>query len=169
VATLRSPSGIIDEPEARKRLVLDAFADADEPVADLVSATPARAVLRNDIFDRAPVPTWSAGRVTLLGDAAHPTTPVTGQGGGQAILDASVLAAELADAGDPSDEAAVAAAFQAYELRRAPTTAAITNEAWRIGALHHVRSAIACGLRDLSFRATPRRVWCKRMETRLAY
>jgi hypothetical protein len=48
-------------------------------------------------MDRIPLARWGQGRVTLLGDAAHPTTPNLGQGACQAIEDAVVLAASLAD------------------------------------------------------------------------
>lgn len=58
----------------------------------LISATEEAAILRTDIYDRDPVKKrWGAGRVTLLGDAAHPMTPDLGQGACQAIEDAVAL------------------------------------------------------------------------------
>jgi salicylate hydroxylase len=69
---------------------------------------------------RPPMPRWSVGRVTLLGDACHPTLPFLGQGAVMAIEDAYVLAAALAaHAGDP------AAALSAYEAERRARTAAV--------------------------------------------
>ncbi len=53
------------------------------------------------LFDRDPLPRWSAGRVTLLGDACHPMYPFMAQGAAQAIEDGATLAALLADGGDP--------------------------------------------------------------------
>ena len=71
------------------------------------------------MVDRDPLPTWSFGRVTLLGDAAHPMFPVGSNGASQAIIDARVLARELAL--QPSIEAAI----DAYDAARRPATAAI--------------------------------------------
>jgi 2-polyprenyl-6-methoxyphenol hydroxylase-like FAD-dependent oxidoreductase len=62
--------------------------------ADLVQRT--EPVLEYPMVDRDPLPWWGRGRVTLLGDAAHPMYPVGANGGSQAIVDARVLADELA-------------------------------------------------------------------------
>ncbi|MEU0933927.1 MULTISPECIES: FAD-dependent monooxygenase [unclassified Embleya] len=67
--------------------------------------------------DRDPLPSWSDGRVTLLGDAAHATSPTGTDGASQAILDARVLAQELALHTDP-----IAALTHYEELRRAAMT-----------------------------------------------
>ena len=168
VATLKAPLGAGDPPEGRKERVLDAFRGAHAPVADVVEQTKPDAILRNEVFDRAPVPTWSEGRVTLLGDAAHPTTPVTGQGGGQAIIDAAVLAESLA-AADLRDRDTVAAVFAAYEERRRGVTSEITTEAWRIAGMHHLTNRVLCAARDLSLRLTPARTWDRRMVSRLSW
>lgn len=167
VATLRAPLGAGDPPEGRKAQVMAAFRTAHEPVPDVIEATPESAILRNEVFDRPPASPWSDGRVTLLGDAAHPTTPVTGQGGGQAIIDAAVLG-ELLAGTDLTERKLVAEAFATYEERRQPVTASITNEAWRIAGMHHFTSRALCRLRDLSLRLTPERVWNKRMVARLS-
>jgi 5-methylphenazine-1-carboxylate 1-monooxygenase len=71
------------------------------------------------MVDRDPLPTWDFGRVTLLGDAAHPMYPTGSNGASQAILDARVLARELAL--QPSIEAAIAA----YDAQRRPQTAGV--------------------------------------------
>jgi salicylate hydroxylase len=68
------------------------------------------------LYDREPLPTWTKGRLTLLGDAAHPMLPHLGQGANQSIEDGMALATILARV----DDAAVPAALLAYErLRRA--------------------------------------------------
>jgi len=69
--------------------------------------------------DRDPLPHWTRGRVTLLGDAAHPMYPVGSNGASQAILDARALADALARAEHPR------AGLAAYEAERLPATAAI--------------------------------------------
>jgi salicylate hydroxylase len=70
------------------------------------------------LFDRAPLERWSAGRVTLLGDACHAMLPFMAQGAAQAIEDGATLAACLREAG--SD---VPAALRRYERQRIPRTA----------------------------------------------
>jgi 2-polyprenyl-6-methoxyphenol hydroxylase-like FAD-dependent oxidoreductase len=69
--------------------------------------------------DRDPLPRWSFGRVTLLGDAAHPMYPVGSNGASQAIIDASCVAPLLAETKD------VVKSFKAYEAARLPATAEI--------------------------------------------
>jgi 2-polyprenyl-6-methoxyphenol hydroxylase-like FAD-dependent oxidoreductase len=79
------------------------------------------------MVDRDPLPRWSHGRVTLLGDAAHPMYPVGANGASQAILDARSLARSLAL------EATVEAALDAYDLARRPATAAVVVANRRAG------------------------------------
>jgi 2-polyprenyl-6-methoxyphenol hydroxylase-like FAD-dependent oxidoreductase len=76
----------------------------------------AEMVLEYPMVDKDPLARWTHGRVTLLGDAAHPMVPRGSNGAGQAIVDARALAEELAQAAAP-------AALAAYEARRlAPTS-----------------------------------------------
>ena len=72
------------------------------------------------MVDRDPIDRWTFGRVTLLGDAAHPMYPRGGNGAAQAIIDASAIAPLLAEAADPRD------ALQAYEADRRPKTTAVS-------------------------------------------
>jgi 2-polyprenyl-6-methoxyphenol hydroxylase-like FAD-dependent oxidoreductase len=83
----------------------------------------ADAVLEFPMVDQDPLPRWSFGRVTLLGDAAHPMVPRGSNGAGQAILDCRALTAVLSEQGDP------AAALAAYEKQRlgATTRVVLTN------------------------------------------
>jgi 5-methylphenazine-1-carboxylate 1-monooxygenase len=83
----------------------------------------ADSVLEFPMVDQDPLPRWTFGRVTLLGDAAHPMVPRGSNGAGQAILDARVLTASLLEHADP------AAALSAYEKQRleATTRIVLTN------------------------------------------
>ena len=85
----------------------------------------AELVLEFPMVDQDPLPAWSFGRITLLGDAAHPMVPRGSNGAGQAILDARALADALVAIPDP------AAALADYErLRLEPTTnVVLTNRA----------------------------------------
>ena len=75
------------------------------------------------MVDQDPLPRWSFGRVTLLGDAAHPMVPRGSNGAGQAILDTRVLTASLLENQDP------VAALASYEKQRldATTRVVLTN------------------------------------------
>jgi salicylate hydroxylase len=78
-------------------------------------------VFKWGIYDRDPMPQWTRGRVTLLGDAAHPTMPTLAQGANMAMEDGYVLARNLARHGDDVD-----AALKAYVAERQPRTEWVT-------------------------------------------
>jgi 2-polyprenyl-6-methoxyphenol hydroxylase-like FAD-dependent oxidoreductase len=84
----------------------------------LVAAAPV--IFEYPMVDRDPLPRWGSGRVTLLGDAAHPMYPIGSNGASQAIVDARVLALELARS-DGDAQRGVAA----YEAARRPATSAL--------------------------------------------
>ncbi len=87
----------------------------------------AEVVYQYPMTDRDPLASWEFGRVTLLGDAAHPMHPVGGNGASQAIIDARVLAREL------SVQPAIEAAIAAYDAQRRPATAAVLQSNRRAG------------------------------------
>jgi 2-polyprenyl-6-methoxyphenol hydroxylase-like FAD-dependent oxidoreductase len=109
-----SRPGQLDEalPFARETFAVD-FVDLEA----LMKATPT--FYEFPCCDRDPLPQWSFGRVTLLGDAAHPMYPNGSNGAGQAILDARSLTRHL------SSGAPVEDALAAYDADRRPATAAI--------------------------------------------
>ncbi len=89
---------------------------------------------RWSLYRLPPLPYWSSGAVTLLGDAAHPVLPFLAQGAGLAIEDAVTLAATLAT--EPDEPAA---AFHRYELLRRPRTTRLQQQSKRFGWLYHLR------------------------------
>lgn len=92
--------------------VLAQFREFDTAARTVLMATPPDQCFKWGIFEREPLATWTASRVTLLGDAAHPTTPFLGQGAVMAIEDGMVLARAVATDG------AVPAALTRYEQAR---------------------------------------------------
>ena len=85
----------------------------------------AEAIYEFPMVDRDPLPRWTHGRVTLLGDAAHPMYPIGSNGASQGILDAEAMAQAMADAGFPRDSADPADAFARYEQARREATGKI--------------------------------------------
>jgi salicylate hydroxylase len=95
------------------------------------------------LYDRDPIPAWTAGRVTLLGDAAHPMLPYLGQGACQALEDGAVLANAIAAwPGDP------VAALAAYERVRRPRASSVVLTARARGVSNHLPSRWAALRRD---------------------
>ncbi len=102
----------------------------------------------DELVDRDPLPFWGTGVVTLLGDAAHPVLPHTGQGAAQAIVDAVTLARRLKDV-------KVEPALRAYERERLPKTAALLQQGRRTARIMRTTNPIACGVREAIVRLIP--------------
>jgi 2-polyprenyl-6-methoxyphenol hydroxylase-like FAD-dependent oxidoreductase len=85
----------------------------------------AESIYEFPMVDRDPLPRWTHGRVTLLGDAAHPMYPIGSNGASQGILDAEAMAEAMAHAGFPARSADPAEAFARYEAARRETTGKI--------------------------------------------
>ena len=105
--------------------LLRKFAAWHDPVPALIDST--ESILENGAYDLAPLPRWTSGRVTLLGDAAHPCTPNLGQGGGMALEDSLVLAKCMAR------ESSIESALQAYESLRRRRTGHIQQRSLLMG------------------------------------
>jgi 6-hydroxynicotinate 3-monooxygenase len=100
-------------------VVRAAFADFHPQVRHVLASCPA--VHKRPLVDHDPLPRWSEGNITLLGDACHPMTPYMAQGAAMAFEDAAVLSRCL----DGVDRSGVADAFRRYELTRNPRTSRI--------------------------------------------
>ncbi len=108
---------------------LAAFAGWHEQVRTIIAA--AETCFIWALFDRDPLPRWSVGHTTLLGDACHPMYPFMGQGAAMAIEDGAALAACLRAIGDPAEallhyERRACRASPACRKCRAPTRPAFT-------------------------------------------
>ncbi|WP_367131124.1 FAD-dependent monooxygenase [Saccharothrix sp. HUAS TT1] len=144
-----------DELGEVRRLV----GDWHDPIPAVLGATPPATVLRHDIHELAkPLPTYVAGRVALLGDAAHAMTPYLGQGACMAIEDAVVLAAACARADD------VPTALAEYDRQRRPRTQSMAKASRALGRVgHKLRNPVAVAVRDAAMRAVPARVGARGM------
>ena len=109
----------------------------------------------DELTDRDPLPHWSAGVVTLLGDAAHPLLPHTGQGAAQAIVDAVALGEAFGHGANVAD------ALRSYERERRPKTAVLVAQGRRTARVMRMTNPIACGLREVAIRLVPIRLFIK--------
>jgi 2-polyprenyl-6-methoxyphenol hydroxylase-like FAD-dependent oxidoreductase len=158
-ATKNTGEGGGDLEGGRKKELLSLFAGWGEPVEAIIDATEERSFFRNDIYDRDPIDCWGRGRVTLLGDAAHPTTPNYGQGACLAIEDAYVLAGELSTTGD------IVGGLRSYESKRVARANHIIMESRRLGAVSQWQNPIACLVRNIAIQLTIGKVgWSKFQE-----
>ena len=150
--------------EAQKDTLLGTFRGWHEPIEELIRATDERAILRTAIYDRDPLgERWGEGRVSLLGDAAHPMTPDLGQGACQAIEDAVVLAKYLSEESDP------ALALRHYEAHRARRVATIVQRSRRLGRVAQLKNPLLCQLRDVLLKTTPDRKLQRQADEIVAY
>jgi len=127
----------------------EVYAGWPDGVQQLIAATVASSVITTDIHDRAPVREWHRGNVVLIGDAAHPMTPDLGQGAGQAIEDAVVLADCL------RRDATVPDALARFAARRVRRANGFARTARRISDLQRRQEPWICGARNASFGLVP--------------
>jgi 2-polyprenyl-6-methoxyphenol hydroxylase-like FAD-dependent oxidoreductase len=120
----------------------------------VIAQTPREHLFRCEIRDRKPMRQWSKGRVTIVGDAAHPTSPYAAYGAGMSIEDGYFLAAELERA-NPRDSGEVRHALQSFEERRKRYTARMSQQAYYTGLMFHRLPAPLRPLRDLIYDHTP--------------
>ena len=148
-ASLSLPENADDPPLATVR---DAFAGWHEPIPGVLAATAREDVVVTPVYDADPFGFVARGRVALVGDAAHPSEPTLGQGACQALEDAVVLAACLADG------RSVPAALADYDERRVARTNSLVVRARQMGAMGQWHNALACRIRDFLLGHTPSRI-----------
>jgi 2-polyprenyl-6-methoxyphenol hydroxylase-like FAD-dependent oxidoreductase len=150
-ATKNAPEGEPDEPAGRRAEILRRFSGWHVPIAAVAGATPEAEILRHDVYYLEPLERWSRGRVVLLGDAGHATTPGIGQGAAQAIEDAVVLVDSL------SRQTGLAAALAEYESIRRRRTETVLRLSVRVDRVAQLASPLACRLRNAGVRRVPER------------
>ncbi len=147
--TQRASLGGMDDMQQVKQQLGRLHAASIKPVAELIAQTDATQIIRNDLFDLAPLTSWMLGRAVLIGDAAHAMLPNLGQGGAQAIEDAWTLSQMLAAHPDP---ATAFAHFQAARDDRVRKLAKISRSLAQVSSLCN---APLSRLRNGLFRAIP--------------
>lgn len=136
----------------RKTRLQRLFAGWHAPVAGLIEATPEGEILLNDIGTLPLLPRWHdpAGRVALLGDAAHAMTPNLGQGAATALEDAWTLAQCLARHGGLGS-----GALRDYARRRRGRTRWLAWQSRLLGRVIQLDGRLGPAVRDTLLRATP--------------
>jgi 2-polyprenyl-6-methoxyphenol hydroxylase-like FAD-dependent oxidoreductase len=148
-ATNNQPADEQLAPAQRKQKVIELFGDWHSPLPETIAATDENAILQNDCSDREPETGWANGRVLLLGDAAHPTTPNMGQGGCMALEDAVILARILRNQPNFSD------AFRLFERERFARTKYVVEKSRKFGEVGQWQNSFAVGLRNFLMRFYP--------------
>ncbi|MCA8928717.1 MAG: FAD-dependent monooxygenase [Alphaproteobacteria bacterium] len=131
--------------EGRIADALGDFAGWHRRITDIISATPR--AMKWALHDRDPLPFWSRGRVTLLGDACHPMLPFMAQGAAQSIEDGYVLARCLAEVPDPAE------ALQRYQRNRMERTAWVQEGSRRNERVFHLSDPQAVAERNARLKA----------------
>ena len=149
VATIAStaPEGGADhqgDGAATQSIPESAFRGWSKEARSLISAPVQWSVW--PLYCRPPIPSFSAGRVALVGDAAHPMVPFLAQGAAQAIEDAGALAHSLAQVQD------IPAAVSLYSHDRVTRAARVQREALKLGQIYHMSGLLAFA-RDFAMRA----------------
>ena len=163
-ATQNLPEGEAPLPGGDKQGLLDIFHDWHAPIPELIATIDEDALLRDDIYDRNPITEWGHGRVTLLGDAAHPMTPNMGQGACQALEDAVVLTHSVGSIDDPVQ------ALRTYEQRRIERANTMVRQSRVLGRILQLDNRGLCWLRDRVFASTyMNRIQMEQMQKTVAF
>jgi 2-polyprenyl-6-methoxyphenol hydroxylase-like FAD-dependent oxidoreductase len=140
------------QPEQPRADFLRRYGGWFDPIPALIESTEQDAIEPTFTYDRPPRRIWGRGRVTLLGDAAHPMKPNIGQGAAQALEDAVVLGS-CAAKGDDLEQA-----LRAYERRRIRRANAVVRASRQAGRAAEVRSQFGARLRDGVMKMLPDRL-----------
>lgn len=134
-----------------------------EPVEEILRSTPKEAIIPINIWAIPSFESWGAGSVTLLGDAAHPTSPNLGQGAGMAIEDAACLAMCLKESEN------VSASLRRYENLRKRRTAATTKNSGFVGRMAQWSHPALVAARTAFLRTFPLPLWERQLKRLYSY
>lgn len=145
--TLRTPTEL--QPANQQQELLTLFAGWYRPILELIEGTRAESIVKTATFDRPAIRKWGRGRVTLLGDAIHPTTPNLGQGGCLAIEDAVIFARCLHKYGAGPE------GLRAYERLRYVRTRTVSDYSRVYGSVGQWEKPWATRLRGAALSLVP--------------
>lgn len=148
ITDFQPPGGAENDKQATKTNLLNLCADFPAVIKNLIESCDQNAFIRTDLYDFKPISRWTDGKVALIGDAAHATTPNLGQGACQAIEDAFVIAEELSRTDEMSE------AFKNYQSKRIEKATYITNASWQFARLTNA-SGMSKSLIKSVMRLTP--------------
>ncbi|KST69412.1 FAD-dependent monooxygenase [Mastigocoleus testarum] len=147
------PGGNDDKVGGKLKALQLLFSDYAEPVPSIIQTLDESTIYRDDIFDREPLGVeWGRGRVTLIGDAAHPFQPNLGQGGCMGIEDAFELAKVLTFT---SDDKQVPSVLRQFESQRSPRVDRVFTVSRQVGNLGQSSSVMGCFFRNWIYKLTP--------------
>ncbi|WP_226641376.1 FAD-dependent monooxygenase [Mesobacillus subterraneus] len=163
-AAINTPQGKLLAAQNKKQVALEHFKSWWGPITNVIDSTDEEDILVHEIYDRKPIKKWHKGRVTLLGDAAHPMLPNLGQGGAQAMEDALMLTRYLKRF--PQD---VEQALNKYEQKRIPRVTKIVNGSRMMARMMQLENPMAVKARNQLLRKLPDEVKIKRLDWILGY
>lgn len=163
-AAINTPQGTLVKGENKRHLALQQFGGWWGPIADVIDSTKEENILVHEIYDRKPLRKWHKGRVTLLGDAAHPMLPNLGQGGAQAMEDALILARYFKQYPNEVEEA-----LSLYEQERIPRVKKIIKGSRMMGRMMQLENPAAMMVRNQILRHVPDELKMNRLDWILGY
>lgn len=150
-----------DSPEGTKQKLKRLFGDWHHPIPEIIENT--EVILKNSLTDRIPHKGWTKGNITLIGDAAHPTTPNLGQGGCMAIEGAYLLAKCINKYGLTSKS------YDVYENYQFPRSKEIIKESLKLGKIGQISNPVLIALRNLFFKIIPSSIAMKMIDKYFSY
>jgi 2-polyprenyl-6-methoxyphenol hydroxylase-like FAD-dependent oxidoreductase len=149
-ATMKAPAGGKDQPGELKDFLKKEYSLFGDLAIEIIESATEEKIIRTDLFDLKPISAWTRGRIALLGDAAHATTPNLGQGGAQAIEDGYVMALSL------SENKNIESALEKYQSVRYKKAIHVVNTSWQYGKMSNLNNRIAIAFRDFMMANAPK-------------
>lgn len=133
---------VVNEKLVGTKELPELFSDFHPHVLELIAQTQETQIIKNQIIDLKPIPSWHTGNICLMGDAAHATTPNLGQGACQAVEDAYALGQLFKSNKEPE---AIFSHFEALRMKKAHF---IVHTSWRMGKIAQWENSMAVGIRN---------------------
>jgi 2-polyprenyl-6-methoxyphenol hydroxylase-like FAD-dependent oxidoreductase len=125
------------------------FKSYAQPIPAILESTPSHELIWSDISDIEPLTQFAFGKLVLIGDAGHATTPNLGQGACMGMEDALAIADEL------SRDTSIEESFKRFEQKRIKRTTYIVNTSYQLGKIAQLENKILVQLRNFVLRMTP--------------